>query len=131
MIDIPDFGPQHLDLSRFGGDIGAAFQAFVGELLVAEGIDTHVFPAGGKDGGIDLVEELEGGGLRGYECKVTSEDDVLKAARQRWNKTADNLTRNLASADGPPHRPKAVPPVVRYRPPDSRLRILPQRRPCQ
>jgi hypothetical protein len=65
MIDIPDFRAGHLDLSRFDGDIGAAFQAFVGELLVAEGIDAHAFPAAGKDGGIDLVEELEGGGIRG------------------------------------------------------------------
>ena len=102
MIDIPEFRAGHLDPSRFDGNIGAAFQAFVAELLVAEGVDAHAFPAGGKDGGIDLVGKLEGGGLRVYECKVTGEDDVLKAALQRWRKTADNLTRNLASPDGPP-----------------------------
>jgi hypothetical protein len=102
MIDIPSFEARHLDLARFDGDIGAAFQAFVGELLVVEGIDAHAFPARGKDGGIDLVEELAGDALRVYECKVTGEDDVLRSARQRWNQTADHLARNLAWPDGPP-----------------------------
>ena len=86
MIDIPDFRAGHLDLSRFDGDIGAAFQAFVGELLVAEGIDAHAFPAAGKDGGIDLVEELGGDGIRVYECKVATEGQILKAALQRWKR---------------------------------------------
>ena len=78
MIDIPAFEARHLDLARFDGETGAAFQAFVGELLAAEGNNAHVFPAGGKDGGIDLIEELEGDGLKVYECKVTGEDDVVK-----------------------------------------------------
>ena len=103
MIDVPDFRAEQLDLSRFDGDIGAAFQTFVGELLVAEDVDAHVLPAGGKDGGIDLIEELEGGGLKIYECKVTSEDDVLQAALQSAGEEPPTTSHATSPRlDGPP-----------------------------
>jgi peptidyl-tRNA hydrolase len=78
---------------------GDAFQIFVHELLLHDYPDLHVFPGGGKDGGIDLVQTTAQPRLV-VECKYIGNDD-LSEAQQRWRSVKKNLEKHLADPAGP------------------------------
>ncbi|HVT15420.1 MAG TPA: hypothetical protein VHQ90_04445 [Thermoanaerobaculia bacterium] len=98
---IPRFRVEQLNRRLASGTVGDAFQQFVFELLRRAHPDLQVYPAGGKDGGIDLVEPLAGGGRSVFECKHIGADG-LEDAQARWRAVKRNLTRNLADPAGPP-----------------------------
>src|ERR1035437_8093202 len=79
-------------------DIGDAFQGFVHELLLSEHPKLHRFPGGGKDGGIDLIEDSNT--CFGVECKVVGNDDYAEI-EQRWKTVKDHLENHLSNPNGP------------------------------
>ncbi len=95
------FLPERLNRRLGSGPIGEAFQQFVFELLRPEYPGLQSYPAGGKDGGIDLSQPLADGGRSIFECKYIGTDG-LEAAQARWREVAKNLIQNLADPAGPP-----------------------------
>ncbi len=95
------FLPEQLNVRLASGPIGDSFQRFVFELLRPEHPGLQAYPAGGKDGGIDLSRPLEEGGKAVFECKHVGADG-LEAAQARWREVTKNLRTNLADPAGPP-----------------------------
>ena len=98
--DIPIFHVDDADPALVKGDPGDAFQRFVLELCLSDRPQLRGYQGAGKDGGIDLSEPCDGS-LKVVECKYIGSANV-KEAEKRWEKTADNLRRNLAEPGGPP-----------------------------
>ncbi|HWS89157.1 MAG TPA: hypothetical protein VN282_19450 [Pyrinomonadaceae bacterium] len=113
-MDIPRF-EDHLMTAATPQSVGDAFQTFVYELLHQDYPDLHPFPAGGKDGGIDLVESRDGRRTV-VECKYVGTDG-LQAARQRWLEVAGHLAEHLSDATGPTRGQAQYGPWYRTDPP--------------
>lgn len=113
-MDIPRF-EDHLKTTAAPQSIGDAFQTFVYELLQQDYPGLHPFPAGGKDGGIDLVESRDGWRTV-VECKYVGADG-LQAARQRWLEVAGHLAEHLSDAAGPTRGQAQYGPWYRTNPP--------------
>jgi hypothetical protein len=119
-MDIPRFA-QHQNPGFQNETIGNAFQEFAHELLRSEYPGLHFFEGGGKDGCIDLIQDLpETPQTRlVVECKHIGEDG-LDAARRRWRgEVASNLRNHLARAEGATERQYApwyrkTPAISRY-----------------
>ncbi|HEX8459721.1 MAG TPA: hypothetical protein VF656_20670 [Pyrinomonadaceae bacterium] len=89
----------HLSSDTASLSSGDAFQKFVYELLLHDYPDLHVFPGGGKDGGIDLVQTTAQPRLV-VECKYIGKDELGEALK-RWESVAKNLATHLADPAGP------------------------------
>ncbi|HZH29194.1 MAG TPA: hypothetical protein VEY11_00250 [Pyrinomonadaceae bacterium] len=89
----------HLNSGETSLSPGDAFQMFVYELLLHDYPGLHVFPGGGRDGGIDLVQTIAQPQLV-VECKYIGKDN-LGEAQQRWRAVAKNLKEHLADPAGP------------------------------
>jgi len=98
-MGIPPFLRENVNPSLCAGDIGSSFQNFVHELLEHEFLGLVRFPAGGKDGCIDLVQDLPGDRLV-IECKYIG-DGGFAEARKRWREVAAKLETHLADLEGP------------------------------
>ncbi|HEX8360103.1 MAG TPA: hypothetical protein VF613_08350 [Longimicrobium sp.] len=94
----PRFQIDELDPTRAAGDLPDAFQRFVQETLEPEIPGLKCYPAGGKDGAIDL--RASGETQTVVECKVVGTDSE-QAVRQRWEEVRRSLERNLADPAGP------------------------------
>ncbi|MBU0607360.1 MAG: hypothetical protein KKI08_05710, partial [Armatimonadetes bacterium] len=80
---------------------GEAFARLVNDLLPRDEYPRpHLYPAGGKDGCIDLVCN-QGRSIAVFECKDRAD---FVAVHTAWAEVADKLNRNLAGSDGPPAR---------------------------
>src|SRR6267142_137728 len=98
-MTVPRFQSDQLNRKLAAGDIGEAFQRFVHELLAIDFPGLHLFPTGGKDGGIDLSKS--GDGLNIFvECKYIGADG-LRAAQRRWREVAKRLGNHLVDASHP------------------------------
>ena len=95
------FREDNLDRELTKGDMGDAFQGFLGELLAKEHDNITTYPSEGKDGAIDISRE-HNRGLVVYECKYIG-DESDKTALARWKGVATNLNKNITSPDGPPN----------------------------
>ena len=98
-MGIPPFLRENINPSLCTDDVGSSFQNFVHELLEPEFPGLVRFPAGGKDGCIDLVQDLPGDRLV-IECKHIG-DGGFAEARKRWREVADKLETYLADPKGP------------------------------
>jgi IS5 family transposase len=97
-MDIPRFNQQSINHRFAFADIGEAFQVFVYELLQHEYPQLHRFPAGGKDGGIDLIDTSNGELV--IECKFVGEDE-FSLIEQRWKTVSKLLEKHLQNPNGP------------------------------
>ena len=98
-MSAPRFLRADLNPHFSGGDLGDAFQLFVRDVFITSYPGIHVFPGGGKDGGIDL--SCSKGSIRTvFECKQIGSDG-LEEAQKRWRKVATNLAKHLADPSGP------------------------------
>nr|MDQ5835297.1 hypothetical protein [Acidobacteriota bacterium] len=97
-MEIPRFD-QHENKAADADGLGEAFQKFAYELLLFDYPDLHFFQGRGKDGAIDLAQTKDGPRCV-VECKYVGTDG-LEEVQRRWRKVADNLSRNLAQAEGP------------------------------
>lgn len=79
--------------------IGDAFQTFVHDVLRRDYPHLHLFPAGGKDGAIDL-SDTAGDSRIVCECKHVGDDD-LSTVQAEWRLVAKRLTEHLADPRGP------------------------------
>ena len=79
--------------------LDAAFQVLVSELLKPAYPDLYVFPCGGKDGGIDGIQDGQSSRVV-LECKVVGQDE-LQTARSRWKEVRTRLEKHLADPSGP------------------------------
>lgn len=107
------FDAQAVD-RELASDLGAGFQRFCFELLRRRHPRLRRYPAAGRDGGIDLIEDGEEG--RGvFECKRIGEDG-LDAARARWRAVARNLRAHLPARSQSQYAPwwETSPPIRRY-----------------
>ena len=95
-MDIPRFNREAINPRFASGEIGQAFQSFVHELLRREYPDLHGFPAGGKDGAIDLVDRANGNLV--VECKFVGNDESIEG---RWKKVRNNFEKHLTDPTGP------------------------------
>ena len=95
----PPFLRENINPSLCTDDVGSSFQNFVHELLEPEFPGLVRFPAGGKDGCIDLVQDLPSDRLV-IECKHIG-DGGFAEARKRWREVADKLETHLADPNGP------------------------------
>ena len=98
-MGIPLFLRENINPSLCTDDVGSSFQSFVHELLEPEFPGLVRFPAGGKDGCIDLVQDLPGDRLV-IECKHIG-DGGFAEARKRWRQVAAKLETHLADPAGP------------------------------
>jgi len=98
-MGIPLFLRENINPALCTGDVGGSFQNFVHELLEPEFAGLVRFPAGGKDGCIDLVQDLPGDRLV-MECKHIGDGGFAEAQR-RWRDVADKLETHLADPEGP------------------------------
>ncbi|MGB9485471.1 MAG: hypothetical protein WCD04_05070, partial [Terriglobia bacterium] len=98
-MGIPLFLRENINPSLCTDDIGSSFQNFVHGLLEPEFPGLVRFPAGGKDGCIDLVQDLAGDRLV-IECKHIGNGGFAEA-RKRWREVADKLETHLADPKGP------------------------------
>ena len=113
-MQIPRFSNSEVSQRLLGTGVDDAFQRFVAEALKPRWPELHVFPAAGKDGGIDLSQTTDTRTV--VECKVVGDDEVSKV-EARWNEVAERLAKNLASADGPPSGQSQYEPWYRTEPP--------------
>src|ERR1044072_824216 len=97
-MDIPRFNIETINSRIAPGDIGEAFQIFLHELLLTEFPGLHRFPAGGKDGAIDLIDTASD--CRVMECKFVGEDDY-SAIEKRWITVRNLLQIHLSDGSGP------------------------------
>lgn len=79
--------------------IGDAFQTFVHDVLRRDYPQLHLFPAGGKDGAIDL-SDTAGNSRVVCECKHIGDDD-LSVVQAEWRSVAKRLAEHLADPHGP------------------------------
>ena len=98
-MGIPPFLRENIDSSLCTADVGSSFQNLVHELLEPEFPGLVRFPAGGKDGCVDLVQDLRGDRLV-IECKHIGDGGFAEAQR-RWREVADKLGTHLADPNGP------------------------------
>jgi hypothetical protein len=98
-MEIPRFRREYLNPRLTTEDLGNSFQSFVHELLGHDYTDLHLFPGRGKDGCIDLFQEVTDARLV-VECKHM-EEDGLAEARRRWREVTVKLTKHLADPAGP------------------------------
>jgi hypothetical protein len=99
-MDIPRFD-QRLKSASASENPGDAFQVFIHELLTEDYPGLHFFKGGGRDGGIDLVQSLNGRRVV-VECKYVGADG-LPETRRRWLEVAGHLQKHLSDATGPTH----------------------------
>ncbi|OLE53805.1 MAG: hypothetical protein AUG51_10975 [Acidobacteria bacterium 13_1_20CM_3_53_8] len=97
-MSIPQFN-KHLETRPATENAGDLFQTFVYEVLLEDYEGLHLFPGGGKDGGIDLIQTVEEPRLV-VECKYIG-NGGLDEARQRWRGVAGNLSKHIVHPDGP------------------------------
>ncbi|HEU4599746.1 MAG TPA: hypothetical protein VFS26_08365, partial [Solirubrobacterales bacterium] len=95
-------------------ELGAGFQRFCFELLRRRRPDLRRYPAAGRDGGIDLIDD-EDDGRAVFECKQIGEDGP-DAARARWRTVARNLRNHLPRRSQSQYAPwwETTPPIRRY-----------------
>ena len=98
-MGIPLFLRENTNPALCTDDIGGSFQNFVHELLEPEFAGLVRFPSGGKDGCIDLVQDLPGDRLV-IECKYIGDGGFAEVQR-RWRDVADKLETHLADPEGP------------------------------
>jgi hypothetical protein len=98
-MEIPRFRREYLNPRLTTEDLGNSFQSFVHELLGHDYPDLHLFPGRGKDGCIDLFQEVTDARLV-VECKHIEKDGLADAER-RWRDVAVKLTTHLADPAGP------------------------------
>lgn len=98
MTDIR-FKKDQLNNKLLQSDIGEAFQRFVHDLLVHDYPTLHMFPAGGKDGCIDLSEKRDASSIFA-ECKYITADG-LAAAKDRWKEVARRLESHISHPSHP------------------------------
>ena len=98
-MGIPLFLRENINPGLCTDDVGSSFQNFAHQLLEPEFPCLVRFPAGGKDGCIDLVQDLPGDRLV-IECKHIGDGGVAEA-RKRWQEVADKLETHLADPKGP------------------------------
>jgi hypothetical protein len=98
-MGVPLFLRENINPGLCTDDVGSSFQNFVHELLEPESPGLVRFPAGGKDGCIDLVQDLPGDRLV-IECKYIG-GGGFPEARKRWREVADKLATHLADPEGP------------------------------
>ena len=97
-MNIPRFTDDEVSPQLLKGGLDDAFQRFVAEALSSRWEGLHVFPAAGKDGGIDLSVTTD---IRTVaECKIVGTDDVATVT-SRWNEVAARLEKHLVLPDGP------------------------------
>lgn len=89
---VPRFNAESVN-PALAPNLGDAFQGFAFELLRRKRPGLRTYPTAGKDGGIDLLEDVTGG-RHVFECKHIGEDGD-KAALARWRPVAKNLTTHL------------------------------------
>jgi hypothetical protein len=118
-MDVPRFLRENLNPRLCADDVGGSFQEFVYELLEPEFAGLVRFPAGGKDGCIDLVQDLPGDRLA-IECKHI-EADGLADARKRWREVAAKLETHLADPKGPTKGQAQYQPWYETNPPIQRF----------
>ena len=99
-MNIPDFAHDNLNPRFVGDGEGDAFQRFVFDALRPEFPQLHLFPTGGKDGGIDLSQTDDSSRLI-VETKKVGAEDVATAASREWILVAGRLRKHLADPDGP------------------------------
>jgi len=95
-------------------DLGDGFQRFAFELLRRGHPALRAYPAAGRDGGIDLIEDGEDG-RRVYECKHIGADGD-GPARSRWQGVARNLRKHLPGRSQSQYSPwwEVDPPIRAY-----------------
>ena len=98
-MGIPPFVRENINPSLCTDDVGSSFQNLAHELLEPEFPGLARFPAGGKDGCIDLVQDLPGNRLV-IECKHIGGGGFAEAHR-RWCDVAAKLKLHLADPEGP------------------------------
>jgi hypothetical protein len=98
-MEFPRFRRDTISSDLKGSGAGEAFERFVFDLLRYEYPSLRSFPAGGKDGGIDLSATNDGV-RQVFECKFIGEDGV-QTARQRWRDVFNRLDEYLSDAEGP------------------------------
>lgn len=94
------FQRDQLNTKFLQGGMGDAFQRFVYDVLSHDYPNLHLYPAGGKDGGIDLSAQ-SGESSVFIECKYIAQDGLAEA-RSRWHEVSVNLERNLSTPSRPP-----------------------------
>ena len=115
-MDVPRFRSENLNSTLYSDDLGDAFQRFTFDVLEPKYPGLNRFPSKGKDGGIDL-SCLTPDGLIVFECKQVGQDGAA-AVLSRWRtKTAEPLSRNLSTPDGPPIGQSQYEPWFRTDPP--------------
>ena len=91
---------KHLESRSANENPGELFQVFVHELLSYDYPGLQVFPGGGKDGAIDLIQDNDHSRLV-VECKYISKGGHV-AAKKRWkDEVAENLQKHLIDPEGP------------------------------
>ncbi|MFL6211386.1 MAG: hypothetical protein ACJ74W_21235 [Pyrinomonadaceae bacterium] len=107
----------HLNTASANDNPGDLFQQFVYEVLCPEYAGLHVFPGGGKDGGIDLVQTTSEPRLI-VECKYIGEAGLIEA-QKRWRTVAGNLSKHIVDPNGPTTGQAQYAPWYRSAPPIS------------
>ncbi|MEN6640963.1 MAG: hypothetical protein ABFE08_00820 [Armatimonadia bacterium] len=99
-MTIPGFSEQSLAKEWLERGVDEAFQELAASLLREDFPSLHAYPAGGKDGGIDLCGVFDNGGQVFVQCKHLGENGA-KAALAAWGKDAERLGTHIADPDGP------------------------------
>jgi len=98
-MHIPRFTSEQVNPPLAQQGLDAAFQVLVSELLKPDYPDLYVFPCGGKDGGIDGIQDGQSSRVV-LECKVVGEDKI-ETARSRWKEVRARLEKHLTDPSGP------------------------------
>src|SRR2546423_15091782 len=107
-MSIPQFN-KHLETRPATENAGDLFQTFVYEVLLDDYEGLHLFPGGGKDGGIDLIQTVEEPRLV-VECKYIGNGGV-GGGRARWRGGWGKFKKNT----NPPRGPKKGGGEVKHR----------------
>lgn len=99
MIELPPFSKENLNPHLINPDLESAFQNFTFDALAPDLPGLILLPTAGKDGGIDLFQDLHNCRTV-VQCKVIGEDG-LKPAQQRWQEFSSLLINHISSDVGP------------------------------